>query len=42
MKGHKHDEDGNLYLRLRKMSQTIYVTRIILHPLSVLSLDELM
>jgi hypothetical protein len=29
-------EDGNLYLRLRKMSHTIYVTRIILHPLSAL------
>jgi hypothetical protein len=29
-------EDGNLYLRLRKMSHTIYVTRIILRPLSAL------
>jgi len=29
-------EDGYLYLRLRKMSHTIYVTRIILRPLSAL------
>ena len=29
-------EDGNLYIRLRKMSHTIYVTRIILPPLSAL------
>ena len=29
-------EDGNLYLRLRKMSHTIYVTKLILHPLSAL------
>jgi hypothetical protein len=31
-----NSEDGNLYLRLRKMSHTIYVTRIILRPLSAL------
>jgi hypothetical protein len=29
-------EDGNLYLRLWKMSHTIYVTRIIMCPLSAL------
>ena len=27
---------GNLYIRLRNMSHTIYVTRIILRPLSAL------
>jgi ABC-type Mn2+/Zn2+ transport system permease subunit len=35
-------EDNNLYLSLRKMSHTIYVTWILLRPLSALSLDELM
>ena len=29
-------EDDNLYIRLRKMSHTIYVIRIILRPLSAL------